>query len=340
VQEVIDQSLTYTRTLVAQLSPPMLKDFGLPMALRWLAEQMRQRNLEVSLDLDRAMVALPEDHAMLLFQSVRELLMNIVKHADTDHARITTRESSAWLTISITDEGLGFDPKTASTADHDRSGPGFGLFSIRERMFALGGRFDLSSQPGKGTVATLSLPLARPGDDRRNQANINRTTAHPPAVEPTVIAAPRTFHAADDGRPPIRVLIADDHAMVRQGLRGLLAGYADIDVVGEAAQGEEAVNLALRLQPDIVLMDVNMPVMDGIEATRHITEAVPMTRIIGLSVQTAGQVETAIREAGALAFLNKEAAVEDLYNTIHALQTTGAPPNRNQTACASPIPKP
>jgi DNA-binding NarL/FixJ family response regulator len=66
-------------------------------------------------------------------------------------------------------------------------------------------------------------------------------------------------------------------------------------------------------------MDVNMPVMDGIEATRHITHVLPMAAIIGLSVQTADHVETAMKEAGALAFLNKEAAVEDLYKTIQAV---------------------
>lgn len=104
--------------------------------------------------------------------------------------------------------------------------------------------------------------------------------------------------------------------MVRQGLCGLLAGYADIEVLGEAANGQEAVALTTQLQPDVVLMDVNMPGMDGIEATRLIKEVMPNTIVIGLSVQNAGHVGMAMREAGAIAFLNKEAAVEDLYHTI------------------------
>ena len=115
---------------------------------------------------------------------------------------------------------------------------------------------------------------------------------------------------------PIRVLIADDHAMVRQGLCGLLAAYGNIQVVGEAADGEEAVTLTIQLQPEVVLMDVNMPQMDGIEATRRIKQIIPATIVIGLSVQNAAHVGRVMREAGAAAFLNKEAAVEDLYQTI------------------------
>jgi DNA-binding NarL/FixJ family response regulator len=124
---------------------------------------------------------------------------------------------------------------------------------------------------------------------------------------------------ADEREPverPIRVLIADDHAMVRQGLCGLLAAYGNIQVVGEAADGEEAVTLTIQLQPDVVLMDVNMPQMDGIEATRRIKQVLPATIVIGLSVQNAAHVGRVMREAGAAAFLNKEAAVEDLYHTI------------------------
>jgi signal transduction histidine kinase len=110
LQDVMDQALTYTRTLVAQLSPPILKEFGLPMALKWLAEQMMQRDLQVSLELGTDHLALPEDQAMLLFQSVRELLMNIVKHASAKQARITVREEEGWLHITVADQGRGFSP--------------------------------------------------------------------------------------------------------------------------------------------------------------------------------------------------------------------------------------
>ncbi len=324
LQGVTDQALTYTRTLVAQLSPPILKEFGLPVALRWLAEQMLQRDLHVCLDLCPDHLSLPEDQAMLLFQSVRELLMNVVKHAGAKEAAISVFVQDDHLQIRVTDRGVGFATVEKATLPGSGTVPGFGLFSIRERMLALGGRLDLSSRPGQGTTATLVMPLVpTPGSSQALPET--REPARPGSPRPAkgpLTSPPQSNGHLRDQAPDIRVLIADDHAMVRQGLCGLLDGYTDIHVVGEAANGQEAVALAAQLQPDVILMDVNMPGMDGIEATRLIKDVMPNTIVIGLSVQNAAHVSMAMREAGALAFLNKEAAVEDLYHTIVTARNT------------------
>ncbi|MBS0170693.1 MAG: PAS domain S-box protein [Nitrospira sp.] len=313
LQQVTDQALTYTRTLVAQLSPPILKEFGLPLALRWLAEQMLQRELRVALDVCPTPLSLPEDQAMLLFQSVRELLMNVLKHAGAPEAAITILVQDGQLQITVRDQGVGFAHAEQAALPGHGAVPGFGLFSIRERMLALGGRLDLTSQPGLGTTATLVMPL------------LDQQEPSDPLPEVRAPVTPASTRAPD-GQPPqetgrIRVLIADDHAMVRQGLCGLLDGYQDIHVTGEAGNGREAVALATQLRPDVVLMDVTMPGMDGIEATRLIKEILPDTIVIGLSVQNAPHVGLAMREAGALAFLNKDVAVEDLYHTIATART-------------------
>jgi PAS domain S-box-containing protein len=155
IQDVLDQALSYTRSMVAQLSPPELHEFGLPSALKWLAEQMKERNLTVWLDLKPDMAPLPEDQAVLLFQSVRELLINVTKHGRTIHATVSIREAAGMLRIEVVDHGAGFDLAAAKIG----AKPGFGLFSIRERMIALGGHFELVSRPGEGTQATLILPL-------------------------------------------------------------------------------------------------------------------------------------------------------------------------------------
>jgi len=115
---------------------------------------------------------------------------------------------------------------------------------------------------------------------------------------------------------PIRVLIADDHAIVRKGVRALLATEADIEVVGEAADGKEAVEKAERLHPDVVLMDLVMPEMDGIEATRRITTRQPETRILVLTSFAEDEKVFPALKAGALGYLLKDAGPEELVRAI------------------------
>lgn len=117
----------------------------------------------------------------------------------------------------------------------------------------------------------------------------------------------------------IRVLLVDDHAMVRQGLRTVLDGYADLAVVGEAANGQDAVALAETLNPAVVVMDINMPQMNGIEATAAIKGRSPDTIVIGLSVNAQGDNQQAMTAAGASMLLTKEAAVDELYRSIQDL---------------------
>ncbi len=115
---------------------------------------------------------------------------------------------------------------------------------------------------------------------------------------------------------PIRVLIADDHAIVRKGIRALLATEADIEVVGEAADGKEAVEKAERLHPDVILMDLVMPGMDGIEATRRITTRQPEIRILVLTSFAEDEKVFPALKAGALGYLLKDAGPEELVRAI------------------------
>jgi NarL family two-component system response regulator LiaR len=115
---------------------------------------------------------------------------------------------------------------------------------------------------------------------------------------------------------PIRVLVADDHAIVRKGIRALLATEPSIEVVGEAQNGQEAVDQAREVLPDVVLMDLVMPEMDGLEATRRILEAQPKVRVLVLtSFASDDKVFPAIR-AGAMGYLLKDSSPEELTHAI------------------------
>ncbi|HKO31634.1 MAG TPA: PAS domain S-box protein, partial [Nitrospiraceae bacterium] len=310
MQTALDKALRYTRTLVSQLSPPMA-EFDLPMALQWLTEHMQQQNLSVFLHVKGKILPLPEDHALLVFQSVRELLHNCVKHARTHEAIMILQQVGSSVHLTVSDQGCGFDPSTLASGCHSAGG-GFGLFSIYERMGSIGGRFDLESKPGTGTSATLIVPLT--DGSAPSTLATGQTLMVDDATRPLI--PDRTAERANHSR--IRVLVADDHVMVRQGLCGLLKEHDHIEIIGEAANGQEAVALARQLQPDIILMDVTMPKMDGIVATRQIKAQHPGMIVIGLSVNNTSQVEAAMKEAGAAGFLNKEAAVDQLLRMIQA----------------------
>jgi PAS domain S-box-containing protein len=306
--QLIDQSLTYTRTVVAELMPPTLRQFGLAAGLRWLGERMEQQGLLVHVDGPAVAPPLSEDHTTMLYQCVRELLFNVLKHAGTDRASVTmTDDGQGKLEIVVHDDGAGCDP----VAIQESRGDKFGLFSIRERMEAIDGWMELESQPGAGTTVTLGLTVGacRPDDGVAAGADQLGMNAQPPGAS---TGAPQQAML----ERPVRVLLVDDHAMVRQGLRSILDGYPNLDIIAEAGDGEEAITLARLLKPDLIVMDVNMPRLDGIEATRRIREELPGTYVVGLSVNEAEHIVKSMQAAGASAFLTKESAADHLYETI------------------------
>lgn len=155
--DVLQQALTYTRTLIADLSPPVLRDAGLGPALQWLARDMERFGLSVRAEIiDGSTEDIATDKAVLLFQSVRELLMNVVKHAKAGGALVRLVRTERELCITVRDDGCGFEvPRVPGS-----QAAGFGLFSIQERLLALGGSFELRSSPGQGTSVELILPCA------------------------------------------------------------------------------------------------------------------------------------------------------------------------------------
>ena len=124
---------------------------------------------------------------------------------------------------------------------------------------------------------------------------------------------------------PIRVLIVDDHPLVRRGLSSLLNGVADINVIGAAADGEEAVAYVAEERPDIVLMDISMPGMDGFEALRRLLKAVPGTRVVMLTSFSDHDLVIEAIDTGAIGFLLKDSDPNDLISGIRAAARGDSP---------------
>ena len=126
--------------------------------------------------------------------------------------------------------------------------------------------------------------------------------------------------------PPLRVLLADDHPVFRKGLRALLTSLPEASVVGEAADGEQAVRLAAEQQPDVVVMDLNMPAVNGVEATRRILAERPGTRVLVLTMFEDDDSVFAAMRAGALGYLVKGSDTDEVIRAITAARVRSRDP--------------
>lgn len=122
----------------------------------------------------------------------------------------------------------------------------------------------------------------------------------------------------------ILVLLADDHTVVRQGLRALLKSEEDIEVIGEAENGRQAVQMAIKSPPDIVVMDVAMPLLNGLEATKQILKALPQTKVLVLTSYSDDECVQQLTEAGVSGYLIKQTAANDLLKAIREVQKGNA----------------
>ncbi|HSB78844.1 MAG TPA: PAS domain S-box protein [Candidatus Methylomirabilis sp.] len=306
-QEAMDllaQTLQCSRSLTEELSPPMLRRGGLRHALEWLVRWMAEKHhLTVHVHTDDAAAVEPPDMTVLLFQAIRELLFNVTKHAQTQSAWVTITHRDAQIQVQVADAGVGFEPTLLRVAGGTAGG--FGLFSLRERLELLGGRLEIESAPGKGSRFTLLAPMEA-------------------AAAPETLAAPLLSQRRQpagrvvSGRKRTRVLVVDDHVIVRQGLVRLLNAEPDLEVVGEASDGHEAVELTGQLRPDVVVMDVGLRKQNGVEATRAIHAGCPEVQVIGLSMYEEAEKGPAMREAGAANYLSKLGPSEALLAAIRA----------------------
>lgn len=314
VSEMLEKAIGTSRNLTRQLRPPALYESGLVAALHWLAAEIhRMHKLPIEIDAPDQQTQLIDDVSALLFDCVRELLFNAAKHAQAQRVRVTVREESDSIVVTVEDNGRGFDPDLMIKKTDARGSGGYGLFSIRERLAALGGSMQLRSSEGAGTTICLNAPLLVPGSCELPAGSRlgGRETSDS-----------ETF-SADGGNNdrPCRVVIADDHAIVRQGIADILNRDPRISVVAQASDGVDAIDAIERFQPELVLLDINMPRMNGIEAAREIHRRWPEIVIVGISVQDDAATDRAMLEAGAFAFIPKSGEPDKLVETVISLSS-------------------
>jgi PAS domain S-box-containing protein len=310
MESILAETLEASRSLTVELCPPVLHQSGLAAALTWLAARLNEKQqFTVHLRVDSDAEPASPDVRAFLFEATREILLNAAKHSGSPQAHVAMmRTGEDCCRLIVEDDGHGFDPASV------KPGPsgGFGLFSIQQRLLYMGGTLEIESAPGQGTRTVLSIPIRR-----------HAASEASPATAPAGGGATQVFFRSKARR--ISVLLVDDHQIMRQGLSSLLQFENDIEIVAEAENGERALDAARRHQPDVIVMDVNMPVMNGIDATRLLLKELPRTRVIALSMHLDVDAASAMREAGAVAYLTKGGPSEDLVAAIreHAPATAG-----------------
>ena len=252
-----------------------------------LVEDVRVVGVPVTLHVDGDADCIHAGIELSAYRVVQEALTNVIKHAgEPTKVDVTVRHLPSALVVEVVDDGRGLAARHGNGRHGDASidGTGHGLVGMRERVELWGGELSVGPAPGGGYRVKALLPYG-------------------------------------DAGMTIRVVVADDQALVRSGFTMLLAGEPEIDVVGEASNGVEAVALAASEHPDVMLMDVRMPVMDGLEATRRITEdpSLAATRILILTTFDLDEYVHEALRAGASGFLLKDTMPVDLLQAVRVV---------------------
>ncbi len=320
VGEMLNEAIEKSRSLSHDLSPAVLHMNDLAEVLQWLVNQVRARHgLVVHVNASGDMMLHSEALALFLFRAAQEMLFNVVKHAHVREAAIRVRRIGRYVCLSVSDQGRGFDPQELQETS------GVGLFSIRERTEMLGGRMKVKSTKGQGSRFRLVVPDSQKAEDTVGVGPraypVSTTPGHHGGEEGHHgVGFPNAEESRLGSRLPLRVLLVDDHDIVRQGLAALLQEAPDIEVIGEAADGREAINMVSELHPDVVIMDVSMPLMSGDQATRQIKAYLPKIRVIALSMYDEADKKERMYQAGAEGYILKTVSAEELLAAIRGTQ--------------------
>jgi DNA-binding NarL/FixJ family response regulator/two-component sensor histidine kinase len=289
---------------------------------------------------------------MALFRIAQEALSNTVRHAAARRVKATLAYGEGGVNLALEDDGQGFDsamsgvsgrPFPTSSSDDaawppyfpaaDVVGPyegdklqgHFGLQNMRERARQAGGSLKLESVPGKGTRIVVHMSYLSGGvaqeQSPRPSAPLQEFSSS--GISPAFASSfpPAAMRESEPGASDakIRVLIADDHALTRAGIRRLLESEPDMEVASEAADGLQALAEAQDLGPQVILMDVRMPGMDGMEALRQLRAAQHAVRVLMLSAYGEDEEVFESLKAGASGYVLKDVAPQELVRMIRAV---------------------
>jgi len=298
-RDIVTQIGEEIRTLSYILHPPLLDECGLASAVHWYAEGFQKRSgIKLEVEVDSDLPRLPADAETTLFRVVQESLTNVHRYSGSSSAKIRISKKSGEVLLEVIDYGHGIKSGTAR-AKLDGAAPlGVGIPGMRERLHQLGGELSVDfGTSGTRVMATLPIRKTAEGESEESQTSLSVS-----------------IRSAEDARR--RILIADDHELMRRGLRGLLESHDEWAVCGEAVEGNEAVRKSMELRPDLVIMDVNLPGLSGIEAAQQIRLEREAAKILFFTVHDSDEIIREIIGVGALGYVAKSRASQDLIEAV------------------------
>jgi two-component system, NarL family, sensor kinase len=304
--ELTNQISEEIRTLSYLLHPPLLDELGLPAAVKWYTQGFEKRTgIRTEVDIAKNLPRLRPDAEVALFRVVQESLTNVHRYSESPTAHVRIRGERNDLRLEVGDAGKGMQIEKIKAPSGEIAPLGVGIQGMRQRLRQLSGQLEILSKPGKGTLVIATLPVNELRlQTQREQEEAGNGDRHEKSAE----SASRR-----------RILIADDHELLRRGLRSMLENETDFQVCGEAIDGADALEKTLSLAPDLVILDINMPALNGLAVVRQVLRARSETKILIFTVHDSEQtmLETAL--AGAHGYLSKGRAGRDLIAAVRTV---------------------
>jgi PAS domain S-box-containing protein len=296
------------RTLSYLLHPPLLDELGLASAVKWYTQGYESRTgIHVEVDIPGEFKRLLPEVEVTLFRIVQESLTNVHRYSGSTNAFIRVAMTDNEIAVQIGDSGKGIRAEILKSGPGAVAPLGVGIQGMKERMRQLSGRLEITRRPTGGTLVTATLP----------RSDVPAAAASDPGEDEAVLRTEATTSHAPGSRK--RILIADDHEMLRRGVRTLLQNEDELEICGEAVDGQEAVEKTAALDADLIILDINMPVLNGLAAVRQISRSSPRTKILVFTVHESDQTVRELLSAGAHGYLSKGKAGRDLLRVVKEL---------------------
>ncbi len=287
LKQMLNEAIERTRRSIYNLWPATLDHMSLIPALHEMFKQQEKTTgLPHTVHVNGTPYQLQPDVQIVIYRIVQEAMNNAIRHGAASLISLSVRFNPQQLSIKVRDNGHGFDVEQvmkSPIACH------YGLILMKERAQSIGGTLTIKSVAGEGSQVNLVL------------SNIKTIQAE----------GFQEFVA-------IRLLIVDDQLVVRQGLRSMLVGADDIEIVGDASNADEAIKQATTLQPDVILLDIRMPGVDGLQMLKYLCTNLPQIKVIILTNYDEEQFLFEAFRAGAYGYLLKNVSRDILLDALRA----------------------